>query len=313
VYSAINEKLIEVQGEKRKIIKYRVQLADYEQEVDMIDQTISQLQRELAFEQKDVTKLESITLTNFFSTLSGSKKGKLTKERQEVMVLQHKLVEAEKSRIDIYNEMVEIQNKLQKINNIDDRYQQLLLEKEKMIKKSTSPFSAKIFELGEEEGALRGILTELKEAIVVGNLVKRALMEAKESLEQAEGWGTIDMMGGVGVISNIIKHKNIEQAEEKLHNAQTCMRKFQKELIDVRKETGLEIDISGMLKFADFFIGGFIADYMVQRSVIKAMVQIEVQQQRVNDILLKLNNEYIETKNKAESVQKEKEDLIKKI
>ena len=85
MFSEINVKLVEIQGELRKINKYNAQLADYEQELDTIEETITQFQRQFESEEKDVIKLERLSLTNLFATLAGTKEGKLTKEKQEMI------------------------------------------------------------------------------------------------------------------------------------------------------------------------------------------------------------------------------------
>ncbi len=312
MFSEINAKLVEIQGELKKATKYRVQLADYEQELETIEMTISQLHRQLESEKKDVIKLERVTLTNLLATLAGTKNEKLSKEKQELIVAQHKLAEAEKTKREIDDAMIEIRNKLFTLKSTDHDYQQLLLQKEAMIKESSSPSSVKLLELSDQEGELNNHLTELKEAIDAGNLVKSALNEAIHSLGKAGGWGTVDLLGG-GFISDMIKHQHIDDAERNVHRAQTRMRQFQKELLDVQQQAHIEINISGMLKFADFFFDGLIADFLVKEKINKATYDIEYQYKQVTDIIAKLNKQYMEHKSRLEVVQKEKQDIIRSL
>lgn len=312
MFSEINAKLVEIQSELRKVTKYQAQLADYEQELETIEETISQLHRQLESEQKDVTKLEHLSLTNLLATLAGTKDEKLSKEKQELVVAQHKLAEAEKTKREIDQAMIEIRNKLFKLKSTDNEYQQLLLQKEKMIKESSSPSSLKLLELSEQEGLFKTHITELKEAIDAGNLVKSALKKAINSLGKAGGWGTVDLLGG-GLISDMIKHQHIDDAERNLHRAQTCMRQFQKELLDVQQQAHFEINISGMLKFADFFFDGLIADFMVKDKINKATHEIEYQYSQVGGILAKLNKQYMEHKAQLENVQREKQEIIQSL
>src|SRR5699024_4846269 len=114
------------------------------------------------------------------------------------------------------------------------------------------------------------------EAIEAGNKVGDTLNNAIESLESAEGWGTFDIFGG-GMISSLVKHDHIDKATDQIHQAQTSMRKFQKELLDVDEGSHLEINISGMLKFADFFFDGFIVDWMVQGRIQDSLQQVRDQ------------------------------------
>ncbi|MHC0036660.1 hypothetical protein [Pseudoneobacillus sp. C159] len=312
MFSEMNAKLVAIKSELRKTVKYQIQLADYEFELRTMEQTIDGLRSQFDREQMDVKKLETISLTNLFATLAGTKEEKLSKEKQELLVAQHKLSEAEKTKREIGESIQELRDKLDKIENANMEYQQLLLQKERMIKESSLPVAAKVFELMEQEGSLQANLTELKEAIDAGNLVKAALREALKSLESAGSWGTFDMFGG-GTISGIKKHQHIHEAEGSLHRAQTRMRQFQKELLDLNEHAYIEIEISEMLKFADFFFDGFIVDFMVQNKINRAITQTENQYGKINKILLNLNTRYTEDMKKLEALQKEKRELIENI
>jgi hypothetical protein len=59
--------------------------------------------------------------------------------------------------------------------------------------------------------------------------------------------------------------------------------------LDVKENVNLEVNISGMLKFADFFFDGFIADYMVHGKITRTLDQARSHYAKVNDILMKLN------------------------
>lgn len=305
MFSEINQKLVETKGALRKRDKYQVQLADYEQELETIEETIAQLRSQLQSEQKDVEKLEGISLTNLITTLAGTKDAKLSKERQDLLAAGHKLSEAEKTKTEITDAIFSLRETLGNLENVDQEYQQLLQHKEEMIKESTSPVAAKLFELIEREGNLQSHLTELQEAIDAGKRVKAALSNALKSLEKAGGWGELDLLGG-GTVSSIMKHQHINEAEESLHRAQTRMRQFQKELLDIKEQTYLEINISDMLRFADFFFDGFIPDYMVQNRITSSVSQTEQHYKKVRDLLLQLNEKYTDNKNKLDEVQKEK-------
>ncbi len=312
MFTEINAKLVEIQGELSKENKYKVQLADYTKELKTIEKRLFQLRSQYKSEQKDVAKLERISLTNLLATLSGTKDVKLSKEKQEMITAQYRLAEAEQTKKEIEEAMLSVRDKIGNLENKQYEYQQLLLQKENLIKTSSLPFVAKLFELSEREGALKAQLTELSEAINAGNRVKSDLVAAKRSLKKAGNWGTWDMFGG-GFISNIAKHQNIDLAEAELRRAQTSMRKFQKELLDVQEHARIEIDISGMLKFADFFFDGFFVDYIVQNKINSTYYQTESHYHKVQDILNKLKKQYDEHSNKLVTIQKEKQELIESL
>jgi len=177
------------------------------------------------------------------------------------------------------------------------------------MKTSHSRHADKIFDLSEKEGNLKAYIQELEEAIVAGVRVKRDLLEAKNSLKKANDWGTFDMFGG-GTISSFVKHQHIDEAEASIHRAQTSMRYFQKELLDVQEEAHLEVDISGMLKFADFFLDGFFVDMMVQSKISESLEQTKNQFSKVNEVLSNLTDQFEARKRELEFIQKEKQEMI---
>ncbi|RDU37325.1 hypothetical protein DRW41_05605 [Neobacillus piezotolerans] len=312
MFTEMNNKLVAIKGELRKDHKYRVQMADYEQELAQIEERIAQLQNQFESEQDDVVKLERLSLANLLATLAGTKETKLTKEKQEMLAAQHKLSEARKTKGDIDKEISLLHEKMKKLEASKLEYQQLLKQKEELIKESPSPFAEKLFELIEQEGGLQSSLTELNEAIAAGGSVKNALMDALESLDRAGAWGQFDMFGG-GTISGIKKHQHIDAAEESLHRAQVRMRKFQKELLDVKETAYLDINVSGMLKFADFFFDGFIVDYMVQSKITQSVEETRHQNRKVSEILTKLEKKQAETLKQLEAVQKEKREIVENL
>lgn len=309
MYTEINEKLVEIQGKLRKKKKYKAQLEDYKSELTTIEDELTHLREKFISEEKDVVKLESMSLKNLFATLSGTKEEKLSKEKQEMIAAQHKLEEANKTKKEIEEAILTIQNTLHSLEKAEEEYHQLLLQKEMIVKSGTSRFTAKVFELSEQEGRLKAYIIEVEEAISAGNYAKSSLVDARSSLEKAEGWGTWDMIGG-GAITGFVKHQHIDQAEAYLHKAQTNLRQFQKELLDIKEQAHLKVEILDMLKFADFFFDGFIADFMVQGKIQKSLDQIRIQINRVTETLKNLTAQSEEKNKELEDIQKEKQDII---
>lgn len=312
MFSEINAKLVAMHNELRKKAKFNTQLADYQKELETIEETLSELRGQFQLEKRDVEKLERMSLTNLFATIFGTKVEKLSKEKTEMTVAQHKLEEAVKTKKEIDEAINALKHNLQSLKNTENEYQQLLLQKEYMIKTSANPIAEKVFELSDREGALRANLIELDEAYAAGERVELALHDAIKSLEKAESWGTWDMLGG-GTLTGVAKHQNIDKAENSLHQAQTSMRQFQKELLDIQDSAFPEVDISGMLRFADFFFDGFIADYMVQGKINKSLNQTKSYYDKINDILTKLTEQSAEKRIELEKVQNEKREIVENL
>jgi hypothetical protein len=312
MFEEINARLVAIQGELRRKDKYEVQLADYESDLNRIKKTISELQEQFESEKEDVEKLEHISLANLFATLAGTKEEKLSKERQELVTAQYKLEEARKTQQTIEEAMQDINRKWESVANAEEDYQQILLEKEDLIKTSGTPDAAKLLELSSQEGALTAHITELEEAIAAGEHVFGVLGEALTALRKAENWGTWDMLGG-GTIAGMAKHQNIDQAESYLRQAQTSMRQFQKELLDVKESANLEVNLSGMLKFADFFFDGFFVDFMVQGKIQRSLDQARDQYDQVSEINMKLYEQLEDARNNVADIHREKQEIVAKL
>lgn len=79
-----------------------------------------------------------------------------------------------------------------------------------------------------------------------------------------------------GFFSSYMKHSRIKEAEALLEQAETELQLFQRELSDVGEALHLQIEIGDFLTFADFFLDGFITDYLVQNKISDAREDIEL-------------------------------------
>ena len=59
-----------------------------------------------------------------------------------------------------------------------------------------------------------------------------------------------------------------------VEDAKVDLRKFQKELSDVQGLDYINVDVGEFMAFADFFLDGFIVDFMVQQKISDARRQV---------------------------------------
>ncbi|WP_010647439.1 hypothetical protein [Oceanobacillus massiliensis] len=312
MYSEINDQIIHVKQALHKKRKWELQLADYKEEREQIEALIASYKSQLTSEMKDVEKLEKMSFSNLFQTFFGAKEEKLTKEKQEVATVKLQLKKATGTKQEIDRSINEIEDNLVKTADAEKDYHYLISLKEKKILVDDSAFTKRLFELGEREADTEVYLTELKEAIAAGNHVIQTLAKAIESLEGAQGWGTMDLFGG-GMISGLAKHSYIDEATDLIHQAQTKMRHFQKELLDIEENVDITIDISGLLKFADFFFDGFITDWMVQGRIEESLDQATKQQSTIKTIIRKLDLELEKKEDVLDEVRAERVAAIERI
>ncbi len=100
---------------------------------------------------------------------------------------------------------------------------------------------------------------EIREAIEAADEALYHLENANGYLRSAGNWGLLDIFGG-GLISGLVKHNKMGNAEAEIDAAKRALQRFSKELRDVSGYCS--IHIGDFLTFADFFFDGLVADAM---------------------------------------------------
>ena len=129
-------------------------------------------------------------------------------------------------------------------------------------------------------------LREIDEASRAGEQALDSLREAKNQLNSARNWGIYDMIGG-GLISSMIKHSKIDQANEWMDQANRDLRCFAKELRDVDGED-LQIDTGSLVTMLDIFCDNFFSDLLVQQKINDGRARIDALSDRIEDVLYTL-------------------------
>ena len=125
---------------------------------------------------------------------------------------------------------------------------------------------------------------EVREAREAGLKALRSLEKAREYLNSARSWGVFDILGG-GLISTLVKHAKMESAQKCLEQAWYDLEYFRREVADVRLPG---LDTGDFLTFADFFLDGFLADFMVQRRINETRQAVDEAIRHVEDVLRRL-------------------------
>lgn len=226
----------------------------------------SKLKDRLAAEQADVDKLEGLSLTGLFYAVLGSKEERLEKERQELLAATLKYEQSVELLESARSDVAEIQTELSRYSDADEEYDRLLKEKETLLSKSGDHRAVKLVEFAETLSDLQSDLKELDEAIDAGQSALKQLQNVSSELGAAANWGTFDLMGG-GILSTMAKHSKIDSAKRMAYSAQLHLLRFEEELADADTRLQVSLEIGGFSRFADFFLDGLIADWVVQSKI----------------------------------------------
>ena len=114
---------------------------------------------------------------------------------------------------------------------------------------------------------------ELQEAINAADEALVYLRRADERLGKARTWGMLDMFGGE-LLTTLMKHNRMNEAQRDMDQAKFALQRFQKELQDVDQVVELNIDVGEFVTFADFLFDGLFVDWYVQSKIADARRQL---------------------------------------
>lgn len=266
MYTEINQEIYELKEKLFYKNKLESLIGKLNKELESKRQDSIKLKAALESERLDVEKLEGKSFSGVVLSIIGKKEERLDKERQEYLTAKLKYDECVSIINDLSAELTNAKNELRNYQGSDEEYNQRIEEKKRML----------INEGGEKGNQLRGYLDrindiklemkELREAINAGERASEALSRVKDSLEDAKGWGTWDMLGG-GFFVNMAKHSAIDKANDHAHDFQRKLRSFMKELEDVDQFIDVNVNLTSFQVFADYFFDGFFVDWFVQSKI----------------------------------------------
>ena len=134
---------------------------------------------------------------------------------------------------------------------------------------------------------------EIDEALEAADYALDCLRKAESDLDSASSWGMFDILGG-GLISTLIKHNDMDDAQAHMEEAKGALEKLSQELKDVDYQINLDFTVSDFLSFADYFFDGLLADLFVQDRIDEAEQQVKeaiTKVESIRDHLLSLRQE----------------------
>ena len=124
---------------------------------------------------------------------------------------------------------------------------------------------------------------EVQVAIVAAENALEHLEAARERLGSARSWGVWDLVGG-GLLSTMIKHSRMDDAQRELGEACRALRTFSAELVELDAMEGVDLETGDLLGLADYFLDGALADWMMQSRIRRAQEQVDEAIRKVQDM-----------------------------
>ena len=225
-------------------------------------------------ERRDVDRLEGRSLSAFFYLIAGKMDEKLDTERREFYAARAKYDTCMQELEAIEQDIEATEEDLADLAGCEARYAQAVEEKRKAIENAGTPEGEVLLKQGAQMSYLAGQERELEEAIAAGTTALRTTADILQAIESAKDWATFDLLGG-GLLADLAKHDKLDDAQRMVQEMQVQLQRFNKELSDVTIRANLQVNIDGMLRFADFFFDGLLADAAVLDKIFGFIVKKE--------------------------------------
>ena len=258
-------------------------------------------------EENDVQKTEN-GISGLMWSVFGRKEEKLNKERREAY--------AAKVRYDSAVTQMEILEKsiktyIDELESIEGRRQEYM---------ETATAEMRLIRQGrilteDDKIFLKGWLEVLR---MQNNEIQQALDEGEKSvyiiddvlryLDKAQDMCTVDFFMD-NILVDMVKHENLDNAQQAVYELQAQLRKFRSELVDVNISADVQVDLDEFTKFADIFWDNWFTDWDTADKVNQSIRNVRSIRRQVEDAVKDL----LVLKSRNENEQNEIQAMIEKI
>ena len=303
-----DEKLKTLQEKISRSRQLSAMLNELRGQRDDLAARVRELNAVMLVEQADVDRLEGRSLAAFFYNVIGKKEEQLSKERQEAYGAKVKYDAAARELASVEGDIRRYEAELSELCGCEMEYGATLKEKAAAVKAAGGKHAEEILRMEERNAFLESQRKELREAISAGNTARNTAERVLGSLDDAEGWGTWDLLGG-GLLADAAKYSHLDEAQGAIEQLQSQLRQFKTELADVTIRADIQVNIDGFLQFADFFFDGLFADWAVMNEISHSKSQVFETKGQIGSVLSRLNSmvraverEQTEIRNKLETL-----------
>lgn len=269
-----DERLQELQGKLSRRSQLTAQMESLGVQLEEQKRKVQQLQEAANSEQYDVTELESLSFASILARIAGNLDEKLNKEKKEAFAAAARYESARRELENIQADIRALANELHGLESVEAEYKQVLKEKRQALADGGDETAKEILDLEQRISWLHAQKGELDEAYEAGSDAMDIVKSISGSLSSASGWATWDLFGG-GLLTDIIKHSHMNDAQQEIGNLQNALRRFRTELAAVKIDDDLDFQMDGFTSFGDWFLDGIIFDWMALDHIHKSETQIQ--------------------------------------
>ena len=269
-----DERLQQLQQQMSRRTQLTAQMESLGMQLEEQKRKVQQLQEAANSEQYDVTELESLSFASILARIAGNLDEKLNREKKEAFAAAARYESARRELENIQADIRALANELHGLESVESEYKQVLKEKRQALADGGDETAKEILDLEQRIAWLNAQKAELDEAYEAGSDAMDIVKRISGSLSSASGWATWDLFGG-GLLTDIIKHSHMNDAQQEIGNLQNALRRFRTELADVKIDDDLDFQMDGFTSFGDWFLDGIIFDWMALDHIHKSETQIQ--------------------------------------
>jgi hypothetical protein len=268
--------------------------------------------QECAGEEKDVARLEHLSLTRVLAALHGSSEDVLARERAEAEAARYRVAQAQQRLDAAQCELKALEDRQARLAEAPQAYANALAAKEQYLTHSADPRGVRLLELADQRGRLTAELNELRRASTDAGAAVQALGDVRDRLGTAANWSTFDTYFDHGMVANAIKHDRIDQAAQAARAADERLAALRSDLADLggSEPTAPGLEIGAGFKFADIFFNNIFTDLAVGHQIRDAQDNVDRSAQQVRAMQDRLSGQITSITGQLHAMDSERQKLL---
>lgn len=268
----LNLQIHQLQEQAAAFENLRGELGSLEKKRIMLEQQVYATKREKDERQSELNQMQTGGLNTFLSKIIPGREKKLEVCRMMADEAATKYDTAIHALIENTDQIHKLERQVSNGHQARLKLDSLIAQKAALIQQTGGDLAQALADLDTRLYTLSQRRTELDQAVQAGRGALATIDSIIDKLQNAQNWGTFDIVGG-GLITDIAKHSNLDDASQLTYTLQKQIHAFQKELSDISIHADFSIEVSDFMKFADFAFDGLIADWLVLDKINSSLSQ----------------------------------------
>ena len=268
------------------------------------------LEKQLDKENRDIEKLEKLSVKKLFHKVLGNKEEQLEKERQDFLEVSLKYNEHKKTIELLEFEMGVLQGRVKSIPKLKKELTKLKKLRENELLQTKGKLGKELRSVIKDGDSLIMGLKEFEEAIAVGDDILKHLNAILQYLKQAKDWGTWKMAGGRNMSSHNQRNA-IDRARQLIYKSQHLMKLFKKELQDINVyDFDASLNSVQLDGFTNIFFDNLITDWIIQKKIKNTSAEIRSVFDRIKRLMSYLQSEKKKMNANFQALQNRREEIL---